>query len=177
MGIIDDVKKTGSSVAEGAGRTAKVAQAQIKLPSLKWDVSNAKKELGAVAFDLLERGELAHAELDTPLAKVKDALAAVAAKEAEISALKTQGKSSEAPALEAGSGASGDGTSAAGSPVNLNTATLEQLNALSGVGPGAAQKIIDFREIDGGFSGVEQLLEVPGIGDAKYAALKDQVTI
>lgn len=101
MAIIDDLKKTGSSVAEGAGRTAKVAQAQLKLQSLKWDVSTAKKELGAVAFDLLERGEVANAELDAPLAKMKDALALVAAKEAEISALKTAGTSSEVPAPEA----------------------------------------------------------------------------
>ena len=98
MGIIDDLKKTGSSVAEGTGRTAKVAQAQLKLKSLQRDVATAQKALGAVAYDLLERGDLANAELDAPLAKTKDALALLAAKEAEITALKTEGKCCEASA-------------------------------------------------------------------------------
>ena len=101
MGIIDDLKKTGSSLAEGAGRTAKVGQAQLKLKSLQVDVAAAQKALGAVTFDLLERGDLAHAELDAPLAKMKDALALVATKEAEITALKAEGKCCEAPAPEA----------------------------------------------------------------------------
>ncbi|MBM3146811.1 MAG: helix-hairpin-helix domain-containing protein [Actinobacteria bacterium] len=73
-----------------------------------------------------------------------------------------------------GTDAVGDGSTAL---VNLNTATLEQLDALSGVGPATAQKIIDFREANGGFSSVEQLLDVSGIGDAKFAALKDLVTV
>ena len=76
-------------------------------------------------------------------------------------------------ATAADSGSSGAG----GAPVNLNTATIDQLDALVGVGPATAQKILDFREANGGFSSVDQLLEVPGIGDAKFAALKDLVTI
>jgi len=77
----------------------------------------------------------------------------------------------------AGGDPSSGGQSGGSMPVDLNTATLEQLDALSGVGPATAQKIIDFREANGGFSSVEQLLDVPGIGDAKFAALKDLVTI
>jgi competence protein ComEA len=77
----------------------------------------------------------------------------------------------------AGGEPSSGGQSGGSMPVNLNTATLEQLDALSGVGPATAQKIIDFREANGGFSSVEQLLDVSGIGDAKFAALKDLVTI
>ena len=100
MGIIDDLKKTGSSLAEGAERAAKVAEAQLKLRSLQSDVAAAQKALGAVAFDLLERGDLAHADLDAPLAKMKDALDLVAAKEVEITALEAEGKCCEAPAPE-----------------------------------------------------------------------------
>jgi len=86
------------------------------------------------------------------------------------------------PSAGAGEPAAGGDTASGGQsggsmPVNLNTATLEQLDALSGVGPATAQKIIDFRETNGGFSSVEELLDVPGIGDAKFAALKDLVTI
>ena len=62
-------------------------------------------------------------------------------------------------------------------PVNLNTATLEQLDTLDGVGPGIAQRILDYREQHGGFRRVEELGEVPGIGDKRLAALTPLVTV
>jgi competence protein ComEA len=62
-------------------------------------------------------------------------------------------------------------------PVNLNTATLEQLDALSGVGPVTAQKIVDYREEHGGFGSVDELGEVPGIGDVRLASLREQVRV
>ena len=66
---------------------------------------------------------------------------------------------------------------APGGPVNLNTATLEQLDTLDGVGPGIARRIIDYREQHGGFRRVEELGEVPGIGDKRLAALTPMVTV
>jgi competence protein ComEA len=62
-------------------------------------------------------------------------------------------------------------------PVNLNTATLEQLDELAGVGPATAQKIIDYREEHGGFGSVEELGQVPGIGDVRLASLREQVRV
>jgi competence protein ComEA len=62
-------------------------------------------------------------------------------------------------------------------PVNLNTATLEQLDALSGIGPVTAQKIVDYREEHGGFGSVDELGEVPGIGDVRLASLREQVRV
>jgi competence protein ComEA len=77
--------------------------------------------------------------------------------------------------------ASGSGSTAAapaeGQPLNLNTATLEQLDTLSGIGPLTAQKILDFREERGGFSSVEELGEIPGIGDKRLASLREEVTL
>lgn len=78
-------------------------------------------------------------------------------------------------------GATAAGTGAApgqpSGPVNLNSATLDQLDALPGVGPVLAQHILDWRSEHGGFTDVSQLNDVTGIGEAKFADLKDLVTV
>jgi competence protein ComEA len=65
----------------------------------------------------------------------------------------------------------------AGGLVNLNTATLADLDGLPGVGPVLAQRILDAREAQGGFAAVSDLRKVDGIGDARYEQLKDLVTV
>ena len=70
------------------------------------------------------------------------------------------------------------GSTAAGArapPVDLNTATVEQLDALPGIGPTTAQAIVDHRARHGPFRSVAQLLQVKGIGEAKLAALRSRV--
>jgi competence protein ComEA len=63
-----------------------------------------------------------------------------------------------------------------GGPVSLSAATAEELETLDGVGPTLAARIIEWRQAHGGFSSVEQLLEVPGIGEGRLAALQGRVT-
>jgi competence protein ComEA len=71
-------------------------------------------------------------------------------------------------------GASANGSASSG-PVSLNSATLEQLDALPGIGPSTAQKIITYRETKGPFTSVDQLTEVPGIGPSKLEELRPLV--
>ena len=61
--------------------------------------------------------------------------------------------------------------------LNLNTATPAQLEALPGVGPVLAQRIVEFRQKRGGFKRVEELLAVPGISERKWKALRDKVSV
>jgi competence protein ComEA len=83
----------------------------------------------------------------------------------------------EAPPLApGGSPAPAAGAPTAG-PVDLNTATAEQLDTLPGIGPATAAAIIEHRERNGPFRSVDELLDVPGIGDAKLAQLRDLVSV
>lgn len=75
-------------------------------------------------------------------------------------------------AAEASGGAAG-----VGGKVNINTASVEQLDTLPGVGESTAQKIIADREANGPFSSPEDLKRVSGIGDKKYAELADLITV
>jgi len=94
--------------------------------------------------------------------------------------LVTVGVPAPAPA---GSGSAGEappaGDAAGGrtAPIDLNTATLAELETLPGVGPVLAQRILDWRTERGRFATVDQLSDVPGIGDARLAQLRDLVQV
>lgn len=79
-----------------------------------------------------------------------------------------------APPEPAGGGPVTPGVSPSG-PVHLNVATMEQLDALPGVGPVTAQKILDYRERHGAFTSVDQLDAIPGIGPARIEQLRELV--
>ena len=66
---------------------------------------------------------------------------------------------------------------AAAAAVNLNTATASQLDALPGVGPALAERILEYRQKNGGFKKVEELMNIKGIGEKSFLKLKPLVTV
>jgi competence protein ComEA len=80
-------------------------------------------------------------------------------------------------AAPANEGAAGGAGGAGGAPVNLNSATAEQLDTLDGVGPATAQKILEYRQAHGGFRTVDDLSQISGIGPKRLEALRGQVTV
>jgi competence protein ComEA len=66
---------------------------------------------------------------------------------------------------------------AAPTAVNLNAATPEQLEALPGIGPRAAQRIVEHRTKNGGFKKVEDLMKIQGIGERSFLRLRPLVTV
>ena len=62
-------------------------------------------------------------------------------------------------------------------PVDLNTATAEELTSLNGIGPALAERILAYRKQNGPFSSVEEVLNVNGIGEKKLEALEGWVTV
>ena len=68
-------------------------------------------------------------------------------------------------------------TAAPATPINLNTATVAQLEALPGVGTRTAQLIVEHRQKNGGFKKIEELMNIKGIGEKSFLKLKPLVTV
>jgi competence protein ComEA len=81
------------------------------------------------------------------------------------------------PAAPGKSNASSAATKTPIGIININTATLEELDALPGIGPSLAQRIVDYREQNGAFQKIEDVKKVRGIGDALFGDIKDMITV
>ena len=78
------------------------------------------------------------------------------------------------PAASGGAAGAPAGASGAALP-SLATATVDQLEQLDGIGPTLAARIVEYRDSHGGFRSIEELREVEGIGEKRFAALKEEV--
>jgi competence protein ComEA len=65
----------------------------------------------------------------------------------------------------------------AAAPLDINTATATQLEALPGIGPATAKRILEYREKNGSFKKIEELMNVPGIGEKSFLKLKPLITV
>ena len=104
-----------------------------------------------------------------------------------VSALAISSSQASAQAAKAGSGAktaSASKTANASktratpaSPVNLNSASVGQLQTLPGIGASTAQRIVDYRQKNGSFKKIEELMNVKGIGEKSFLKLKPMITV
>jgi competence protein ComEA len=164
----------------GPGSTAPLRVAPIRGAAQAGAQATAQPARRSIVVDVvgaIRRPGLYHL---APGARVADAVARAGGltRQAERSAVNLAAPVSDGQQVlvaahgSAGGGAAGVGAGAAASgPVSLSTATPEQLDALPGIGPVTAQKIVAFRQEHGPFTSVEGLDAIPGIGPARIAEL------
>jgi competence protein ComEA len=161
----------GAGAAAERPAAALVAEPQAAAPELIVHVAGAVRRPGL--YRLAEGKRVADA-----VARAGGAAASADTSAINLAAPLADGMQVVVPARVApadGGGAEGAGQAPAGK-VSLSSATAEQLDALPGIGPVTAQKILDFRAQQGGFRSVDDLDAVPGIGPARVEQLRDLVS-
>lgn len=166
-GALGDDERGGPIAVHAAG--AFVRPGLYRLPS------------DARVADLLDAagGAAADASVDALnlAAKLEDGARVYLPRASEVTAGDLAAGSAGMTGSTGGGGGAAAGSASAGGTVDLNTATLEQLDSLPGVGPSTAQAILDYRRERGRFRSVDELLEVRGIGDAKLASMRSRVRV
>ena len=170
------------AVAPGASTTTTAAVlvvdvvGEVRQPGVRRVDDGARiADVVEAAGGLTERADRARINLAAPVSDGERVFVPAVGQQVPTVAV---GAAPAAPTSGAPTSGAGDGSAAvADAPVNINTATLEQLDTLPGVGPTTAQAIIDHRTENGPFASVDQLLDVRGIGDAKLAELRDRVVV
>jgi competence protein ComEA len=88
-----------------------------------------------------------------------------------------QGETLSGPVLSGAPAAGGSGSTVSSGPVSINSAGVEELDSLPGIGPALAQRIVSYRDTQGPFTSIDQLADVPGIGPSKLEQLRPLVTL
>jgi competence protein ComEA len=168
--------------APGAGSPAPAAPVVVSVVGLVHQPGLVTLGAGARVADALTAagGPLEHADLVglNMARRVNDGEQIVVGMSSPPGAPPAMGSSiSSAPGSSAVAPTPGEENSAAVGSVDLNTATVEQLDALPGVGPVTAAAIVAWRDANGAFAGVDQLGEVDGIGPARLEKLRALVHV
>jgi len=169
-------EEAGGSAGGGAGTTAAglyvhVAGA-VRRPGLyRVPVHSRVAVALARAGGPLRRAEMTAVNLAQPLEDGQQVVVPAAG----ATGAAAPGASAAAPGTAPASGLPAEPGEAGSVPLSLATATAEQLDQLDGIGPTLAGRIIEFRDENGGFRTVEQLQEVEGIGEKRFATLKEAV--
>jgi len=126
-------------------------------------------------------GRVRHPGLVTlaPGARVADALRAAggALRPADVATLDLAARVSDGQLLLIGIAAPGSGQGDPSAPISLSSATADELDALPGIGPILAKRIVDWRDAHGGFTALSQLEQVPGVGPRTFERLKSLVVL
>lgn len=120
---------------------------------------------------LVMSGILIYVSLSTPGVYKEPETTAIqisSSTEAAVNSAKSAGSASKS---------SDNNATAVSYPINLNTATVEELTSIDGLGESRASAIIEYRDYLGGYTSVEQIKEISGIGDATYAKLAPYLTV
>lgn len=141
--------------------------APVRAPQLVVDVTGAVRRPGVYSLPAGSRVQAALARAGGPTRAAELTLVNLAAPLAD-------GQQVLVP-LRSAAGPTAAPVAVAAGPVHLNVATVEQLDALPGVGPATAQRIVDYRTAHGPFRSVDELDAVPGIGPAKLDELRKLV--
>ena len=159
----------GAAAAEPARAFPAPSTAAVRAARLVVDVVGAVRRPGLYRLGAGSRiaDALARAGGATPKADLE---------QVNLAAPVADGEQVVVPRRVAGTGGVAPASaSAPARPVQLSTATLEQLDALPGIGPVTAQKILDYRAQHGAFSSVDELDAIPGIGPARIDQLRGLV--
>jgi competence protein ComEA len=159
----------------GAGAAAPVHVEQASSGRAVVDVTGAVHRPGVYRLPASARVQTAVSRAGGPTGRADLAAVNLAAKVTDGAQIVVPLRATAAGAGTGGTPAPAGGAAPAG-PINLNTATVEQLDTLDGVGPVTAQKILAYRQQHGGFGSVSELDRIPGIGPKRLAALRTKVT-
>ena len=177
-------KEEAVELAEGSG-SSEIAKEQVAVyvtgaverPGVVYvdfdgRVAEAINKCGGLLPDAdMARVNMAETVKDGMQVRVPEKIVQAAATGNNTSSGSSASKATGTAAAKASAGTSG------GDMVNINTAGIDELKKLKGIGPAMAQRIIDYRETNGAFQRPEDLQKVKGIGKAKFAKLEHQVTL
>jgi competence protein ComEA len=171
----DPTTTAGTASSSAAGSTAAATSSGGSADSIVVDVGGKVRRPGLVTLPPGSRVADAIAAAGGALRHRDVATTDLAAKVGDGQLLLI-GPPSAAAGTSAGATDGSDGASGSPAPVSLSSADMTTLETLPGVGPVTAQKIIDWRTAHNGFTSIEQLQQVPGIGPAHFAEVQSLVT-